>query len=219
MRSFINILFSFRLAGLLLVILAISIAVASFIENDFGSETARAHIYNATWFESIFILASINLIGNMLMHRVYRKGKLSILLFHLSFLFILLGAGITRYFGFTVLIYISEGERSSFVLSDEAFLNIQTLEGDDALSTSVPLYLSEFRNTGRLLNFKTGPLPEPGPPPSGPCAGRPRRSGAGPAQRDHDFLLSACPLGSAIRGSREPALPCRSGCWWSEDPS
>jgi len=156
MRSFLNILFSFRLTGLLLVILAISIAVATFIENDFGSETARAHIYSATWFESIFFLASINLVGSMLMHRVYKKGKLSILLFHFSFLFILLGAGITRYFGFTGLMHIREGEKASFVLSDEAFLNIQALDGDDALSTSVPLYLSELRKPGRLLNFRTG---------------------------------------------------------------
>ncbi len=156
MRSFLNILFSFRLTGLLLVVLAISIGVATFIENDFGSETARAHIYNATWFESVFILACINLIGGMLINRVYKKGKLSILVFHLSFVFILLGAGITRYFGFTGLMHIREGENSSFVMSDGTFLNIQMLDGDDAKGTSLPLYLSELRKPGRFIKFRTG---------------------------------------------------------------
>ncbi|KKK77861.1 hypothetical protein LCGC14_2849320, partial [marine sediment metagenome] len=51
--------------GLVIPIIAISIAVATFIENDFGAETARAHIYNATWFEALFVLAAINLSGSM----------------------------------------------------------------------------------------------------------------------------------------------------------
>jgi len=48
--------------GLILVSLAVSIAVATFIENDFGSETARSHIYHATWFELLFLLGIINLL-------------------------------------------------------------------------------------------------------------------------------------------------------------
>ncbi len=138
------------------MILAISIAVATFIENDFGSETARAHIYNATWFELLFLLACINLVGSMLMHKVYRKGKLSILLFHLSFLLILIGAGITRYFGFTGLMHIREGEKSSIILSDESFLSVNLLDGDDTDSRFLPLYLSELRKPGRLMKLGTG---------------------------------------------------------------
>jgi cytochrome c-type biogenesis protein CcsB len=142
--------------GLVIPIIAISIAVATFIENDFGAETARAHIYNATWFEALFVLAAINLLGSMVLHKVYRKGKLSILLFHLSFLMILLGAGITRYLGFTGMMHIREGDRSSLVLSDESWINMQVLDGDKAFRASKRIYLSDLMKSGRVMKVRTG---------------------------------------------------------------
>lgn len=136
--------------------MALAIAVATFIENDFGAETARAHVYNATWFELLFVLAGINLAGNLIMHRVYRKGRLSILLFHLSFLLILVGAGITRYLGFTGSMHIREGKSSSIVSSDEAYLTVQVLQGDHAFEGSRKILLSWIRNQGYLFSMRTG---------------------------------------------------------------
>ena len=156
MKSFLNILTSFRLTGLILMVLPFSIALATFIENDFGSSTARAHIYNASWVEALFILAGVNLLGSMVIHRVYRKSRISILMFHLSFLLILSGAGITRYSGFTGMMHIREGERSSFVLSDEAYLSVQVVEAEHAYRDSRMLHLSELRNRGRLMKVRTG---------------------------------------------------------------
>ena len=146
--------------GMILVTLAVSIAVATFLENDFGPETARAHVYNATWFELLFLLGIINLIGSMIIYRVFRKGKLTILLFHLSFFLILAGAAITRYIGFTGLIHIREGESSSAVISDEAYLRVQVLEDNVSVQASRPVYLSGIRNRSRMLKVssKNAPL-------------------------------------------------------------
>jgi len=154
LKNIFKILFSFRLTASLLVILALSIAAATIIENDFGSSTARAHVYNATWFEMLFLLATINLLGNMIRHRVYRKGKLSILIFHLAFILILCGAGITRYTGFTGILHIREGTSSSLVLSDEAFLNMQILSGEGTAQANRKVYLSGIRNPGKLLKIR-----------------------------------------------------------------
>jgi len=146
--------------GLILVALAVSIAMATFIENDFGSETARSHIYNATWFELLFLLGIINLLGSMIIYKVVRKSKLTILVFHLSFILILVGAGITRYLGFTGLIHIREGQESSSVISDEAYLRVQVLEDDASFQASRPVFLSGIRNPVKLLKVpaKTSPL-------------------------------------------------------------
>ena len=76
---------------------AVSVAVATFLENDFGADTARAQVYDAPWFIGLLTLAGVNLLGSMIVHRVYVKGKRTILLFHLAFLLILIGAAITRY--------------------------------------------------------------------------------------------------------------------------
>lgn len=146
--------------GLILVALAVSIAVATFIENDFGPETARSHIYNATWFELLFLLGSINLLGSMIIYRVFRKSKLTILVFHLSFILILVGAGITRYLGFTGIIHIREGQNSSTVISDEAYLRVQVLEDDATFLASRPVFLSGIRNRSKILKVpaKNSPL-------------------------------------------------------------
>ena len=146
--------------GLILVALAVSIAVATFIENDFGSETARSHIYNATWFELLFLLSIINLLGGMIIYRVFRKSKLTILVFHLSFILILVGAGITRYLGFTGIIHIREGQNSSTVISDEAYLRVQVLEDDATFLASRPVFLSGIRNRSKILRVpaKNSPL-------------------------------------------------------------
>ncbi|KPL22401.1 MAG: hypothetical protein AMS23_07980, partial [Bacteroides sp. SM1_62] len=160
MKKFINIFFSFRIMGLILVSLAVSIAVATFIENDFGSETARSHIYHATWFELLFLLGIINLLGSMIIYRVIRKSKLTILVFHLSFILILVGAAITRYLGFTGIIHIREGQNSSTVISDEAYLRVQVLENDATSLASRPVFLSEIRNSSNMLKVpaKSSPL-------------------------------------------------------------
>ncbi len=146
--------------GLILLALAVSIAVATFIENDFGPETARSHIYNATWFELLFLLGIINLIGSMIINRVIRKSKLTILVFHFSFILILVGAGITRYLGFTGIIHIREGQNSSTVISDEAYLRVQVMEEGATSMASRPVFLSGIRNRSKMLKVpaKDSPL-------------------------------------------------------------
>jgi cytochrome c-type biogenesis protein CcsB len=156
LKKILHIFFSFRLTGLILVSLGVSIAAATFIENDFGSETARAHIYNATWFELLFLVGIINLLGSMIIHRVFRKGKLTLLVFHLSFILILAGAAVTRYLGFTGIMHIREGQRSSTVISDEVYLRVQVLEGDATTAASRPVYLSGIRNRDRMLRVEAG---------------------------------------------------------------
>ena len=39
--------------GILFVVFAVSMAVATFLENDFGSPAAYSMIYNTLWFELI----------------------------------------------------------------------------------------------------------------------------------------------------------------------
>ena len=84
-KRFFNILFSTRLAVIIILIFAISIAVATFIENDFGSQTARAVVYNAGWFNALLFLGIINLAGTIISGKLYRKEKLSVFVFHWLF--------------------------------------------------------------------------------------------------------------------------------------
>src|SRR6056297_178551 len=95
-----NFLFSSWFMGALFVIFAVSMGIATFIENDYGAEAARQLVYNTRWFELIFVLLAINFLGQIFHYKLYKPRKLTILVFHMAFIAIILGAGITRYFGF-----------------------------------------------------------------------------------------------------------------------
>lgn len=109
--------------GVLFITFAISMAVATFIENDYGSVVAMKWVYGTRWFELILLLLVVNLIGQIIISKLYSKKKLTILLFHLSFILIIVGAGITRYFGFDGSIHIREGQTQNICTSSEKYIH------------------------------------------------------------------------------------------------
>ncbi|MCF8335494.1 MAG: c-type cytochrome biogenesis protein CcsB [Bacteroidales bacterium] len=119
-----NFLFSSWFMGALFIIFAMSMAIATFIENDYGAAAARQLVYNAKWFELIFVLLAINFLGQIFRFRLYRPGKLTILIFHSAFILIIIGAGITRYFGFDGMLHLREGRAKNYVETDNNFLHL-----------------------------------------------------------------------------------------------
>ena len=100
-NRFIKFLSSMKFVVLLLLLFAFSIGYATFVECGFsplditphGSATSKALIYNTWWFELLLIILAVSLILNMFKHKLFRKEKLPILAFHLSFILILIGSG------------------------------------------------------------------------------------------------------------------------------
>jgi cytochrome c-type biogenesis protein CcsB len=115
-------LFSPVTMGGLLIVFAISMAIATFIENDYGSGAAYSMVYNTRWFELILFFLSVNLIGRLIILKLFRKSKLPVTLFHLSFILMILGAAITRYFGWEGTIHIREGETEKICYSNDNFI-------------------------------------------------------------------------------------------------
>ena len=109
--------------AILLAIFFISIATATFVENDFGQSVAKKFFYNAKWFELVLFFGILNLIGVTLKNKLYRKPV--IFLFHMSFILILLGAGITRYLGFEGTMPIREGSASNTIITEKRYLTIK----------------------------------------------------------------------------------------------
>lgn len=102
-KKLTNFLFSTRLTGVLFVLFAVAMIAGTFI--DANQETSptpltRTLIYHAFWFKAIMLLMVVNFIGNIFKYRLLRKEKWPTLLFHLSFIMIIVGAGITHYFSF-----------------------------------------------------------------------------------------------------------------------
>lgn len=124
MKKILDFLFSMQLMGILIIVFAVAIGTATFIENDFGTPTARALVYDATWFELVLLLLIINLIGSFVKYRALKRSKISIIIFHFSFIVILTGAAITRYLGYEGSMHIRENKTSNTIRSYEDYLHI-----------------------------------------------------------------------------------------------
>ena len=117
-------LFSTRLTAVLFILFPTAMALGTFIESWYSTDTAKIWVYNAWWFEAMMGLLMLNFIGNIFKYRLLRKEKWAVLSLHLSFILILLGAFVTRYFGYEGVMPIREGATESQFLSEKTYLTV-----------------------------------------------------------------------------------------------
>ncbi len=144
MKKFSELLLSMQSAVVLMLVFAFAIATATIIENDYGTQTAKALVYNAGWFEFLLLLLALNLLYNIIRFRMWRPGKGLVFLFHLSFIIILIGAAITRYFGFEGIMHIREGETTNKIVSDQTFLQLEVIKDKKRLDYARPVIFSKI---------------------------------------------------------------------------
>ena len=145
-KRFFLFLLSVKLATALILLFAVVIGYATFIENDFGRDTAKALIFTKWWFELILFMLTVNLIYNLRRYNLFRKEKLAVLMFHLAFIVILIGSGVTRYYGFEGMMHIRENEQSNLIISDDVFLQIKVDNRNLQYERDKKLFLSAISN-------------------------------------------------------------------------
>ena len=124
MKKLNEVFFSMLTSVILLVIFGTAIAYATFAENTSGTEYARQIVYNAKWFEVLLFVLIVNLVGSAVRYQLFKKRKFSVLLFHLAFICMIIGAGITRYFGSEGIMHIRQGQTSNEMSSDKTSVRI-----------------------------------------------------------------------------------------------
>ena len=122
MKKIISVLMSMQTMTAMLLLLGFASGYATFIENDFGTMAAKAEIYNARWYEVLLAFLSVTLIYNIFRFKMIQRKKALVLLFHTSFIVILLGAAVTRYAGFEGTMHIREGAIQSEMTSTDNYL-------------------------------------------------------------------------------------------------
>tara|TARA_A100001015_G_scaffold305378_1_gene398029 strand:- start:371 stop:1399 length:1029 start_codon:yes stop_codon:yes gene_type:complete len=115
-------LFSTRLMAVLFLVFAAALAMGTFVETWYSTETARIYIYNATWFEAIMVFFVINFFGNIYRYRLLQWKKWPVLVLHLSWILIIIGAFVTRYISYEGMMPIREGATEKVFYSDKTFL-------------------------------------------------------------------------------------------------
>lgn len=124
MSKIFSFLSSSRLMAVLFIVFATVMGLATFIENEYNTDTARILVYNTKWFEAIMLIFVFNFIGNIKRYNLFSKAKWDTLILHLSFILILIGAFVTRYISFEGMMPIRETETVNQFFSDKTFLTV-----------------------------------------------------------------------------------------------
>ncbi len=155
MKRFLNFFLSSKATLILLLIIGVAMAAATFIEDKYDTVTARMIIYNTKWFELLFVLLIINLIGHIKVYKLFSWKKLGGLIFHLAFVVMILGAAITRYFGFEGNMHIRKGETSNIVYSDDTYLMMSYADKTKTLTAEQPISVGKVTNNAFKVSLPT----------------------------------------------------------------
>jgi len=138
--------FNTRAAGLYFLLFAGAIGTATFIENDFGTSAAQKVVYKSWWFELLLILFSITIIVNIIKFRMIQQKKWPLFLFHSAIVIIIIGAGITRYFGFEGIMHIRENDSANSFISSNTFLKFKVNANDQTYDFNEPVLFASLGN-------------------------------------------------------------------------
>ncbi len=148
-------IFSSPMTIFLLSLLALVLAIATFIEEKYDTLTAKQLVYQAKWFEFIFLLLILNLIGHIKQYNLLSRKKWAGLLFHVAFIVIIIGAGVTRYFGFEGSMPIREGQTSNIIYSADPHLQVSVQDKSKNLHFDEPFIVSRFTKNSKHIEFAT----------------------------------------------------------------
>ena len=137
-------IFSMYAAVLVMLIFAFSIGYATFIENDYGTQTARALVYNSRWFEILLFYFIAIVVYNIFKFKMYKKDKWGQLVLHGSFLLIAIGAVLTRFIGYEGILHLREGQASNKMVSDYMVLTIGIKDGNKSYIYDKKMLLSSM---------------------------------------------------------------------------
>lgn len=155
MKKIIDLLISEKTTLILMLIAGISMAVATFIEDKYDTLTARIMVYNAKWYELVFVLLVINMIGIIMKYRLYRKEKLAGFVFHTAFIVMIIGAAVTRYTGFEGSMRIREGQSSNILYSDSPYILVKLNDNGEEKTFEFPVQISSYLENSFSYSFST----------------------------------------------------------------
>lgn len=152
MKNIIKSIGDLRVSVVLFLLFALFCALATFIESAYGTPTAWAMVYDTFWFEYIQLLLGINLLCGMFRYKMFGLKKLPLMIFHISFLFILVGSAMTRYAGFEGILPIREHTQNSLIESSKTSLRISAIKDEERYSAVNDRYIGNlpFANSFKL---------------------------------------------------------------------
>jgi len=154
MKNIVGQLFSIKMMALGLITFLVSIGIATFIEATYDVQAAKLMVFNSLWFGLLLFYLTINLIVNIFRYKMWRREKVAMFAFHLSFVIILIGSGVTRFYSFEGSMPIREGEQENFIYSTDPYLWYKVNDGKMQYVNDHHMYMSEVTNNDFNYSIK-----------------------------------------------------------------
>ncbi|MEZ5072916.1 MAG: cytochrome c biogenesis protein ResB, partial [Bacteroidales bacterium] len=135
---------SMSFTGVLVVLLIVILALATFVESSYGTRTAWALVYGTHWFEVLLAVMAVNLVAVMYRYKFFNRKKVVVLLFHLAFVLILAGAAITRFISYEGIMHIREQSMTNRMLSNNAYVEVTLQKGEEEVTDGREVMLTSL---------------------------------------------------------------------------
>ena len=141
--------FNFYLLFALLIIYAVACALGTFVENDFGVWDAKILIYDTAFFNALHALIFVLLLGLIIRFRMWKKP--ASFAFHSAILLIIVGAGITRFWGLESSLHIQNEQLSSTAISQNQNIIVISDKNGSIEQTFFPIFISPLNDYTQLF--------------------------------------------------------------------
>jgi ABC-type transport system involved in cytochrome c biogenesis, permease component len=131
---------SYKTTIVLLIIYAVLLAIATFIEKSFGTAMAKAVVYYSPVLFLLQFLMVVNFVYILIERHLLRRRKWGVLFIHFSFVIILLGALVSHLFSQEGILHLREGQRDDRMV-------IYTEEGGQYYDLPFSVELEKFTLT------------------------------------------------------------------------
>lgn len=138
-----------RFMTILVLVFFLAIAIATGVETYYDTITAKYFIYNAKWFEWVIFLLFINLINNIFRYKMYKLEKIGSLIFHVSFLIIVIGAYITRTVSYEGIMPIRENAAANKIFTSDTYLQVKVDDKLNQYNLDLPFLFSSTLNQAK----------------------------------------------------------------------
>ncbi|MBN2473945.1 MAG: cytochrome c biogenesis protein ResB [Pirellulales bacterium] len=123
--SWLRLLASLKLAVVLLILLGVVCAAATFVESGRGTEFVQWYCYDSPWFVGLWALLGLNLLAAMLVRFPWKLRQAGFLMTHAGVLGLMIGSVQTYWSGVEGQLSFAEGETTNMVtLGDRSQLTV-----------------------------------------------------------------------------------------------
>ncbi len=143
LKRIVKALSSLGLGVTLLFLLALILAFATKFESSTSTHLVQAYVYKTFWFDLLMALFGLNLTLATWNLRPWKLRHMGVITIHASILIILVGAWITRHYGFEGTMTLDEGQTADFIVMRDMVLTVYDPANPDTPLQSFPTSLAD----------------------------------------------------------------------------